>query len=952
MYCQEPLLRGASRCHILEILTHFTKFSNLRSPDEDIFESFKCLMNFAGTKDILIRRTNLWYKVLFWVKPDLNLTTYDKLLTTLEFKAQNTTSKIRYQWANVLGFVSVIWGDIQNQNSSIVTNINDLWNRILSVANRPYSTIAFHHYIYCLASVMKVLNPPLKRTGKDNLFRFCELEAENFNFYSEFVIENISEICIVMRRYFQTIDTDNILYLDDAILVLSELLKMINIHDRVFGSLNPCGSRKANAVVEMFVEITKEYSTINLNEDSNTNKLRKLSLVKVLGHDWWSAACRCYRFSNLNREIDHYNYSHATFPKNCSRCDSIGPVEFRAMLRELCAFDWISSSTIAKFPSLQLMQPVQKEYEILSRDEHQFWGTLQCQFIASQWKCIRNWLIIYHCQPKSNNSNDACQVPKDCFKLFVNNGDSLHFPFDVEYLVCEGMSALCVGGLDVLVPVQNCIAYLTNLHGNDLQSGPLEHKHAPDIFRTIVKELIPQAKSAVFDARKNEVFWPALEAFVEMSLGSCLLIYDDLIEDNLELLRQLFTLSETINGISCLVIKHLAKVSKYTSIHFDFVKEMVALATLSGSIHKKDQAHYMKANHLIYNEGGENISANLIEGSDHLLQSDAKACAIAMLSSVIKSNEGRKGIVNDFIVAIKQQATKLIGNRDKHYFENSFTHLILIRMHQLFLCMANLTMEEDDVKQLLCLVLNRITNELGHQLSVRYLCEWTVIILATSNNHQFEQLVLSLVHESFNTAKISRPNCIPSYIVILSHIAMINLKSSKNHAEHSKKLMADSMNVISPWCMAQQFTTRLYAQIFFKRLYIQASERGLRDVLETFSVLHNCVSESLILGDKEKNCDKIMGDFYLTTFDPQIHFNLENIFYDFPRLMNILSQELVKIDSLRANISEGKISERRANELSNAPIKILFIILRTITFRKPYSNISTTQYLEYPCIQA
>ena len=97
------------------------------------------------------------------------------------------------------------------------------------------------------------------------------------------------------------------------------------------------------------------------------------------------------------------------------------------------------------------------------------------------------------------------------------------------------MSALCVGGLDVLVPVQNCIAYLTNLHGNDLQSGPLEHKHAPDIFRTIVKELIPQAKSAVFDARKNEVFWPALEAFVEMSLGSCLLIYDDLIEDNLEL---------------------------------------------------------------------------------------------------------------------------------------------------------------------------------------------------------------------------------------------------------------------------------------------------------------------------------------------------------------------------------------------------------------------------------
>ena len=136
---------------------------------------------------------------------------------------------------------------------------------------------------------------------------------------------------------------------------------------------------------------------------------------------------------------------------------------------------------------------------------------------------------------------------------------------------------------------------------------------------------------------------------------------------------------------------------------------------------------------------------------------------------------------------------------------------------------------------------------------------------------------------------------------------MINVKSSKRHAEYSKKLLTDSLSVISPWCMAQQFTTRLYAQIFFKRLYIQALERGLQDVLQTFSVLHNCVAESLILGDKDKNCDKIMGDFYLTTFDPLINLNLENIFYDFPRLMNILSQELVKIDAFRTNISEGKI---------------------------------------------
>merc|ERR1719445_323878 len=176
----------------------------------------------------------------------------------------------------------------------------------------------------------------------------------------------------------------------------------------------------------------------------------------------------------------------------------------------------------------------------------------------------------------------------------------------------------------------------------------------------------------------------------------------------------------------------------------------------------------------------------------------------------------------------------------------------------MLLCITKMELGEEDVRLLSRIALERITIELGHQLSVRYLCEWMLVILATKTNFGFETLVLKLVHEYFDAAKLSRPNCMPSYIAIVSHIAMISAKSIHREKEKSEKLIADALKIIAPWCMAQQFTTRLYAQIFFKRIFNVATEMKYSDITNTFLMLHKCVSESLVLGDKEKNADKIM----------------------------------------------------------------------------------------------
>ena len=902
MYCQEPLLRCASRCHMLEILTHSTNFSNLALDNEDIMDAFKRLMSFVGKKEILIWNTELWQKVVVWVEPHLLHNNYERLLCLMESKIKvNSTPEIKHQMANLIGFVSMLWSSTNEvaKTGSVMSVLDKLWGRILSIVNRPYSQVGYHIYLYALATVIRLMNPPSKRRGKEHLFRFCELVCEDQYCCSDFMVENLSEICNVMQHYFQTMDVENIQFIDDGILVFQQTLKMVTIYDRVFSSIRESGLNLAKTIIETLASFTNEYERSYLEHEVNmSDMMKKVSYMKLLGHDWWSGSCTCHRFSNLDIEADMDNLN-ATDIKECSNCRSAGPLELISIKNEICSFHWLNHSTLGTFPSLQLIKNRPRGNEVVNREDHQFWGALQSKFIACQWKCLRNWLIMHSTDNLKNGAH--------------SNGISvkrqIELSFDPTFLVNEGISALSTGGLDSLVPVQNCISYFTNCYyqRQKVSSEKAHQVKTPDVLKLIVKKFIPQAKSAVLDVRKNEEFWPALDAFVEMSLGICILQYEEFFDDSLDLVKDLFDLSETVGGISCLVIKHIANISKNYRIYQRFVQEILARACLSGSIHKKDQIQYMNANQQIYNQGGYKMPAILIEGTDHLIQSDIKAYTIQILSNAEKIYKSQNGAPRDLVISIKEQASTLIGNRDKHYFENSYTHLVLLRMHQMFLCMTKMELGEEDVRLLSHTALERITIESGHQLSVRYLCEWMLVILATQTNFAFETLVLNLVHEYFDAAKLSRPNCMPSYIAIVSHIAVISAKSIHREKEKSEKLIADALKIIAPWCMAQQFTTRLYAQIFFKRLYFVASEMLFLEIKDAFFIMNKCISESLILGDKEKNADKIMSDFYLTRFNPQLNYNLENIFYDFPRLMNILSQECATKDVFRSKITQGMV---------------------------------------------
>ena len=141
MYCQEPLLRGASQCNLLGILFTSSDFTDLISSNEveHIVDGFKSIMPFTGSKGILIRNTPLWLKLLVWVEPTVKSTTTEKLVETIINRANYTTPQtIKYQLAYILGLVSIVCCDItepKNQDG-LINVMNNLWSYYVQKSTR------------------------------------------------------------------------------------------------------------------------------------------------------------------------------------------------------------------------------------------------------------------------------------------------------------------------------------------------------------------------------------------------------------------------------------------------------------------------------------------------------------------------------------------------------------------------------------------------------------------------------------------------------------------------------------------------------------------------------------------------------------------------------------------------------------------------------------------------
>lgn len=104
-------------------------------------------------------------------------------------------------------------------------------------------------------------------------------------------------------------------------------------------------------------------------------------------------------------------------------------------------------------------------------------------------------------------------------------------------------------------------------------------------------------------------------------------------------------------------------------------------------------------------------------------------------------------------------------------------------------------------------------------------------------------------------------------------------------------LDVEYINFLLPWTMAQNFSTRLYAQITIAKLIEKFYDKP---EVGPFGNIHAAINSYLKQGNVEKNLEKCMKDFrFNRVFDYANLLTLENVFHNIPRISGMAAEDVV-----------------------------------------------------------
>jgi len=118
-------------------------------------------------------------------------------------------------------------------------------------------------------------------------------------------------------------------------------------------------------------------------------------------------------------------------------------------------------------------------------------------------------------------------------------------------------------------------------------------------------------------------------------------------------------------------------------------------------------------------------------------------------------------------------------------------------------------------------------------------------------------------------------------------------KQEREDGEEREDRLGEALELVAPWCMAQQFGTRVVAQVCFRRLWRRCGEGGRRSTLARLRVLRDCIVKSAAVNSGNHSEQRITEDFYLTVFCPRQHLTLADVLHHFPRLCGLGAEEVV-----------------------------------------------------------
>ncbi|GAB6020480.1 Tar (HIV-1) RNA binding protein 1 [Chamberlinius hualienensis] len=448
-------------------------------------------------------------------------------------------------------------------------------------------------------------------------------------------------------------------------------------------------------------------------------------------------------------------------------------------------------------------------------------------------------------------------------------------------------SALDIGGILCIQPVFKCLEYLL----------PKVVADQPDE----VYEVIVNSWKMIDNMKLSVNYWMALESFVNVAFQVSLLENDQLSSLLYKYAKMISELSESTHRI----ILHLfEKTSKgwMKSSNLDSLAKNLDLLMLFltfGFSHLKDVRILNQAVAYIV-QLGQVCATNDILKSNHTTGAEIRSQAIILLLS-LKEKDGFSSVLEQLVLKLLEYDQKTSNEKTRH-FVNSRIHRLQLRIWQCILFLLPYLTKES-VENLIAISFKKLVEE-SLQPSVRFYIEWVLTRILYDHQERIPDFWESLLKDACH-----RFGSLTSIFSIMFSLAAV-LKGTDQAS-----FMEKSLNTVLPWCMAQHYNTRVYAQILLRRLWEFCKQCEFTDIIKKLGLIESLLTSSVQSKLGGMGVARLLyDDFKFQVFNPVLHFTFEAIFYEVPRIFLVTDEEWIKT----------KFFEKSYNLHSNFNLEIPF----------------------------
>ncbi|RZF47350.1 hypothetical protein LSTR_LSTR012854 [Laodelphax striatellus] len=368
----------------------------------------------------------------------------------------------------------------------------------------------------------------------------------------------------------------------------------------------------------------------------------------------------------------------------------------------------------------------------------------------------------------------------------------------IEQLIELGLEATQIGGKDVLTEINQVFEVVLPEFINELETETLS-------------KFISTTWNACFELRKNELFWIIFKSWIKMFYQKTLMENENCNKLQIEYAYTILELGETVGGLSNCLFKHL---NEEIYKHEDLAKlpnDLLVKALVFGPVHRKDLRIESEVCNFIKSKGSE-YSINILKP----LTGDRDDCEVRLyvLNLILKVCIGENGEITSLKILISVMESLMdedsrISEKKKRYYGDSHHHRVKNRIVQVLLVLEYVLLQslssasEVLYEKLLEWLSDNLSRE-SHQPSIRYQLQWLFVRCLLHKPRHLPKFWIM-----FEKGSEERAGCVCSYISIAYHLAVV-----LQHDEFSSRCVQE----ILPWCMAQHFNVRMYAQFVLSKL--------------------------------------------------------------------------------------------------------------------------------------